>query len=331
MINKKLKILSNNNNNNKKKKYLANIFVIFFLLLINFINFKRKRKQIYFDKYETDIYMKIKELIIKTKCCIMWGNQREFLNGIIRKFKPKKILELGVLLGGSSAIILNAIKDFKNSHLYSIDISKSKHIGICISNHFPYLKNKWTLFKGDIAAKYIEKIGKNIDLVLIDTSHFEPGEILDFLMIFPFLKEEAVIILHDIASQITHSKGKDMRHEWAPYKIFNLIKGDKYLPSGKGILTKNIGAVKLDKNQKENLHDYCRALGGQWEYFPTEEQILTIITFFEKFYDNDCLTILKESIEFNRNFVKDNPRENYYSKLKRKRAEKKNKTSNNKK
>ena len=38
--------------------------------------------------------------------------ERCFLNGIIRQTKPKKILELGVSAGGSSAIILNAIKDF---------------------------------------------------------------------------------------------------------------------------------------------------------------------------------------------------------------------------
>ena len=34
----------------------------------------------------------------------MWDNQREFLNGIIRSFRPKKILEVGVNLGGSSII-----------------------------------------------------------------------------------------------------------------------------------------------------------------------------------------------------------------------------------
>ena len=47
--------------------------------------------------------------------------QRALLNGIIRKSKPKKILEVGVSAGGSSAIILNAIKDMNNSFLYSID------------------------------------------------------------------------------------------------------------------------------------------------------------------------------------------------------------------
>ena len=31
----------------------------------------------------------------------MWKNQRKFLNGLVKNFKPKKILELGVMRGGT--------------------------------------------------------------------------------------------------------------------------------------------------------------------------------------------------------------------------------------
>lgn len=295
------------------------IFIVCFLIS-RFLNINNDDKKYpkYFDKYETHIFNDIKYELQKYDCSLMWGNQREFINGIVRKFKPKKLLELGVLHGGSSIIILNAIKDIKNSILYSIDAWDDEKIGSCLFNHFPYLKNKWKLFKGDIAAKYIQKIGHNIDLAMLDTSHFEPGEILDFLMILPFLKEEAIVIFHDIDHQITHSSGKDMRYEWAPYIIFNIIRGEKFRPSGEGILNKDIGAIKLEKNQKRFVHDYCRALGGQWQYFPPENQIITIINFFKKFYDKECLTILKESIEFNRQFVKDNPKEDFYVRLRKK-------------
>lgn len=150
---------------------------------------------------------------------------------------------------------------------------------------------------------------------MIDTSHFEPGEILDFLIILPFLKEEAIVIFHDIDHQITKSKGKDRRNEWAPYLIFNIIRGKKFLPSGKGILNKDIGAIKLEKDQRRFINDYCRALGGQWQYFPKEEHIQLVIKFFKKYYDNKCSIILNETINFNRKFVKDNPKENFYAKL----------------
>ena len=35
-------------------------------------------------------------------------------------------------------------------------------------------------------------------MVMIDSAHYEPGEIIDFLMVLPFLKEEALVSFHDI-------------------------------------------------------------------------------------------------------------------------------------
>ena len=82
----------------------------------------------------------------------MHGKQREFINGIIRKFRPKKIVELGVLFGGSSIIILNEINDIKNSFLYSIDINSNPYTGYCVDKYFSHLSKKWTLFQGNIGA-----------------------------------------------------------------------------------------------------------------------------------------------------------------------------------
>ena len=73
---------------------------------------------------------------MKNKCILMSGNQMEFLNGIVRKFKPKKIVEIGVFKGGSTIIMLNAIKDIKNAHIYSIDINNEDYIGSCIPKFF---------------------------------------------------------------------------------------------------------------------------------------------------------------------------------------------------
>ena len=269
--------------------------------------FKYRNIHTYLDKYDINIYNNIKNKLIGSNCSRMWGNQREFLNGIVRKFKPKKILEIGVAEGGSSIVILNAIQDIKNSHLYSIDISNHEKIGCCVKNIFPELLNKWSLFKGNISAKFIEEIGGGIDMVFIDTSHYEPGEILDFLIILPFLKKGAIVAFHDIDNQITCAKKDNKRKEYAPYIIFNIIKGKKFLPSGKGILTKDIGAIKLDNNQYKYIIDYFRALGGQWQYFPEEEDINLIKNLFEKYYNKDCMTIFEETVSFNREFVKNSP------------------------
>ena len=296
-------------NQNKKVFFiflcLFAMISFFFKEQITNILYINNKEKIYFDKYEVNIYNKIKEKFEKAQCSEMWANQREFLNGIIRKFKPKKILEIGVRYGGSSIIILNAINDFKDSKLFSIDIDLSESIGNCTYKLFPEFLPKWTVFKGNIATEFMQSIGDNIDMLLIDTAHFEPGEILDFLIVLPFLKEEAIVIFHDIANQITVNLG---RNEWAPYIIYNAIRGKKYLPFGKNILTHDIGAVKLERNQKKYYQDYFRLLGGQWQYFPKELHINELINYFKKYYDDDCLSMFNETIQFNRNFTKKNPK-----------------------
>ena len=125
-----------------------------------------------------------------------------------------------------------------------------------------------------------------------------------------------IIVIHDIANQITATRrfGGWMRkrNEWAPYIIFNSIRGKTYLPSGKNFLTQDIGAKKLDINQKQYFHDYFRILGGQWQYFPKEEFINEMSEYFKKYYDSVCLNIFDEAVKFNRKFVKNNPKANIY-------------------
>ena len=49
-------------------------------------------------------------------------------------------------------------------------------------------------------------------------------------------------------------------------------------------------------------------LGGQWQYFPKEIHINELINYFKKYYDDDCLSMFNETIQFNRNFTKKNPK-----------------------
>jgi cephalosporin hydroxylase len=75
------------------------------------------------------------------------------MNGIIRKFKPKKCLEIGVDKGGSAIIILNALKDINDSFLVSLDLisynSKGKYyIGENVKKYFPELTNIFGRCKG---------------------------------------------------------------------------------------------------------------------------------------------------------------------------------------
>ena len=322
--------LPNNYNKSKtrKSKFKKNYFFIILLSFIAFAfiflsyklikkiiqnnnktSFNLSKDQLYYDLYEVNKYNEIKDKLLANECSQMWANHREFINGVIRKFKPKKILEIGVNKGGGSIVMLNAISDFKNSHLYSIDLNTEDIVGSCVREHFPELMKKWTLFKGNIATEFMEQIGNNIDMAFIDTAHYEPGEILDFIIALPFLKENAIVIIHDIANQLTPYC---RRNEWAPYKIYNGIRGEKFLPSGPGILTKDIGGVKLDKNQKKYYYEYFRLLEGQWQYYPKKVHIEEMKKYFKKYYDDNCLTMFEEATSFNKHFVRRNRKEIIY-------------------
>ena len=319
-FNKDIRFKGNSRIEHYIKFIFASLLIIFLSLNLIFIYFQNRVDKVYedsfyLDKYETNIYNNIKERLLNAKCSSMWDNQREFLNGVIRKFRPKKVLELGVSVGGSSIIILNALKDIRGSKLYSVDLNDKDFIGSCVPLYFKELTRNWKLFKGNTIAKFIKDIGNNIDLVFLDTVHLEPGEILQFLIVLPFLKEEAVIIFHDIANQITKSGPPGTRREWASYIIFNILRGKKFLPSGNTFLLKDIGAVKLEKNQKRYVYDYFRALGGQWQYFPKEIYITITRDLFTAYYDKNCLQIFNEAVEFNRNFAEKNKIKNTFYKF----------------
>ena len=214
--------------------------------------------------------------------------ERCFLNGIIRQTKPKKILELGVSAGGSSAIILNAIKDFDNAKLYSIDYSKkwyrdnSKNTGFIIDEKFSNLKNKWKLYTEGTAAKFMDEIGGEIDLCLIDTMHINPGEFLDFLIVLPYLKKNAILILHDIG--LYHFDKFGVTNGI----LFSCLKGKK-LSFNEGLWNSfaNIGAVILDENIKDNILDYLYLLTLPFEYLPTDNDILECQKLFSKNYEEE--------------------------------------------
>ena len=69
---------------------------------------KSFEKNFEYHNYEREL---ITDKIQKYAGYELFDNEPYFLNGIIRKFKPKRCLEIGVSHGGSSILILNAIKD----------------------------------------------------------------------------------------------------------------------------------------------------------------------------------------------------------------------------
>ena len=226
----------------------------------------------------------------------------KFINGMIRKFKPKKILEVSVAGGGSSAIILNAIQNIENSHLYSIDLltnaynRKEKETGWIVKDNFSNLMKKWTLFTGGITSKFIEQIGGDIDLVFIDTVHESPGEWLDIIQVMPFLKKtNAIVMLHDIKFQFYIRKVFYSSND----HLFTYLKGKKIIPKIPEVIP-NIGAVLLDDDQKKYYFDYFFALTSTWSYIPNFEEWNFIRKFIFKYYEKELINIYDKAYKLNK-------------------------------
>jgi len=204
-----------------------------------------------------------------TKVSEMSVEERLFLNGLIVRNKPKKLLELGVSSGGSSVIILNAIHELPDAKLYSIEYlpywykNKNKKVGFVV-DEYPHLKNKWNLFTNGLALNFMDEIGDKIDFCLIDTMHTNPGEILDFLMVLPYLKEGATVVFHDTN---LHTADKMFQWHLTNNLLMSSIVGNKILQGNfneKMAWTKvafsNIGAIEITKETKVSLYNIFNLL-----------------------------------------------------------------------
>ena len=237
--------------------------------------------------------------------------EQKFLHGLIRTIKPKKVVEIGVARGGSSVLILNAIKDIKGAKLYSIDksiycyLERKKKSGYLVQEKFPELMNIWTLYTGGITSEFIEKIGNGIDLVFIDTMHVTPGEMLDWLMVLPFLKNGAIVIFHDVFALYGNRKITKQKKHTSNNQLLCYIRGELILPHyGDKVFFRNIGGLKLAPEQQKNYYAYFLALGIQWEYMPNDSELKLMRNFFMKYYGEKFVEVFDDAVEKNKIYLK---------------------------
>lgn len=81
---------------------------------------------------------------------------------------------------------------------------------------------------GETIASRIEEIGNGIDFVILDTMHALPGELLDFISLYPYLDKRAVIVFHDVGqSQLGFGNINGALYEYASLVSLSTIMGEK--------------------------------------------------------------------------------------------------------
>ena len=195
--------------------------------------------------------------------------------------------------------IENAIKDNKDAIVYSIDYTthcyndKDKKVGWVVDHYAADLTDKWRLYTNGLASDFLDEIGGDIDMCLIDTVHVNPGELLDYLMVLPFLKKNAIIVLHDISLHLLPHNENAITN----CILFSAMQGDKTYPKsenvGRGF--PNIGAAIIDKeSQIQHITDILMLLGLEWTYMPTQKDCDSMLTLFSKHYDTHTFNLIQQ-------------------------------------
>lgn len=222
--------------------------------------------------------------------------EHAFLCGLIKKTRPKKIVEIGVAGGGTTAIIQNCTELLGlTTEFYSVDVStehywiKGKKTGYLYEQVADRLaKQNHKFFLGKVYADVAEEIGDGIDFLILDTVHFMPGEFLDFLYAFPYLTKNAMVVFHDVALGI-----KNCSDAICNKILFDSITGDKYwdiTQMKRGILP-NIAAVQINDDTQKDMEKVFSALAVNWKYIPEYPVLRKYEAFYEKQYSKECICI----------------------------------------
>ncbi len=230
--------------------------------------------------------------------------QRDFLCGMLKEKRPNKILELGVSAGGTTAIILNCLKELNiNAKLYSVDVSdiwyrsNSEETGFIAKKYLKEIDASAQIefLLGQPIPYVINKIGTEIDFLILDTMHCLPGELLDFLICLPYLKNKCIVVIHDVMENHLHC----CDNEIATKLLFDLVTGNKWYMHEKesGIYNfSNIAAFEINKETTRNIYNIFSGLSMSWRYMLDDKDLEKYVELLNNHYSQDYVNWFKEIV-----------------------------------
>lgn len=230
--------------------------------------------------------------------CEMTKNHHGFLCGLIKEKRPRKLLEVGVAGGGTTAVVMHCLDSLDlDSTMYSVDLSEryyrdqAKRTGWELTDLKSFLPNivKHEFKLGCILPQVIDEIGHNIDFVILDTAHSVPGEILDFICVLPYLTENATVVLHDVTAGTENNVGRS--ENFATQILFDAATAVKYWEFDRE--DGNIAALDVGEKTRECIADIFAALSVTWSYLPSKKELDLYTDCYTRFYDEECIRLWK--------------------------------------
>jgi predicted O-methyltransferase YrrM len=229
-----------------------------------------------------------------------------FLCGLIREKRPKKIVEVGVAAGGTTAVILECLSVLgmnETTEVHSVDVSelfyrgdggKTGYLAEEYKRQLHWQGNHRT-YLGKFLPEVMSEIGQDVDFVILDTAHQLPGEVLDFLTVFPYMKPRACVVLHDIA--LNHY---DIHPEsFATQVLLDSVVADKCLvkDSCREYGYPNIGGFFINEDTGKYLANVFHALIITWNYVPERSAFDLYLESYEKNYAPELIELANVAYE----------------------------------
>lgn len=158
-----------------------------------------------YNPNDSESYKKLRKIL---------SDKTQILYFLVRKLKPKAVVETGVAAGKSTGMILKALNDNDFGRLYSIDLpfqwyiyeNHQLHLDSLPLDKTPgylvphYLKKNWHLILGStkqVLPKLLKRLG-TIDIFIHDSEHTEETMMFEYNISWPIIKKKGALVSDDI-------------------------------------------------------------------------------------------------------------------------------------
>lgn len=235
--------------------------------------------------------------------------ESSFLSGLLKMYRPKKIVELGVAEGATTCIIMNTLRILgESAEVHSVDLNESlyydstkytgyQYVQACEAGCVDNCNHQFHI--GKYLPEMIDEIGEGIDFIILDTVHKAPGELMDLLVCLPYLSPNAVICFHDTLYCYGYDTGDRARH--INMLCFNVLRGIKYMNLDKKENSdyESIGAIEINEETMKGVEDLFMLFCFPWFYLPSDKEIQIYQKKYMQLYGKYYAELFAQYVEMN--------------------------------
>jgi hypothetical protein len=188
--------------------------------------------------------------------------------------------------------LLNAIYDMPATRVTSVDILQQRgdyHVAHLVGEVYPNGNPQHSLILGKDIAEVIDGFEEQFDFVVLDTGHEHPCETLNFLSFLPYLKKNAIVVMHDLIVMDGNGWART-----APLLLYCSLCCPHLLST-----SKNMGAMQITQELHANIKNTFQVLGFPWQYSPQPYILSAIQKIISKHYNEECQALFAHVLKLN--------------------------------